>query len=149
MARETSPCRVETALARRESTMSFVQVKTPGGDAERFQRAQAAHAQKQLLMHANPAVASIQTRGHVPVLGGITFHVGLEEQQIATAHFHAPHFCADRTMAGIDLHHDRSAVFPDSRFHGKLVDIGLEILLALPAVAIKALAEISLAIDRK
>ena len=51
-------------------------------------------------------------------------------------------------MARIDLHHDRSAVFPDGRFHGKLVDIGLEILLALPAVAIEALAEISLAIKQ-
>src|SRR5208282_2269563 len=57
-------------------------------------------------------------------------------------------FCADRTMAGIDLHHDRSAVFPDGRFHGKLVNIGLEELLALPAVAIEALAEISLAIKQ-
>ena len=51
-------------------------------------------------------------------------------------------------MAGINLHLDRPAVFSDGRFHGKLVDIGLEIFFALPAVAIEALAEISLAIEQ-
>ena len=51
-------------------------------------------------------------------------------------------------MASIDPHHDRPAVFPDGGFHGKLVDIGLQVLFALPAVAIEALAEISLAIKQ-
>ena len=51
-------------------------------------------------------------------------------------------------MAGFDLHYDRSAVGPDRRFHGKLVDIGLEVFLMLPAVAVKTLAEISLAIKQ-
>src|ERR1039458_7072736 len=55
---------------------------------------------------------------------------------------------ANRTMAGMNLHHDRSAVLPDGRFHCQLVDIGFEVLLALPAVAIEALAEISLAIKQ-
>src|ERR1019366_783933 len=132
----------------RKSAMSFVEVKNPRRDTERFQGAQAADTQKQFLMHANPAVAPVQTRGHHAVLRGIAFHVGVEKKQITTAHFHAPDFCADRTMAGINLHYDRSAVLPDGRFHCQLVDIGFEVLLALPAVAIESLAEISLAIKQ-
>ena len=128
--------------------MSFVQVQDARGDAERFQSAQTAHAKEQFLMHAHAAVAPVQARRHLAVLGGIAFHVGIEQKQIATAHSNAPDFCADRTMTGIDLHHDRSAVFPDGRFHGKLVDIGLQVLLVLPAIAIEALAEIGLAIKQ-
>src|SRR5208283_4212008 len=79
---------------------------------------------------------------------GVAFHVGIDEKQLTPAHFDAPDLCVDRTMAGIDLHHDRSAVDSDGRFHGQLVDIGFEVFLALPAVAIEALAEISLAIEK-
>ena len=132
----------------RKSAVPFVQVKNTRGDAKRFQSAQSTHAQKQFLVHANAAIAAVQTRGHLAVFGGIAFHVRVEEKQIAAAHFHAPDFGVDRTMAGINLHHDRSAVFSDGRFHGKLVDIGLEVLFVLPAVAIETLAEISLAIKQ-
>src|SRR5271154_6093376 len=51
-------------------------------------------------------------------------------------------------MVSIDLHQHRSAIFPDSRLHRQLVDVGLEILLTLPAIAIEALPEISLAIKK-
>ena len=60
--------------------MSFVQVKNPGGDAECLQSAQAAHAQKQFLMHANAAVAPVQTRGQLAVFRSISFHIGVEEK---------------------------------------------------------------------
>src|ERR1700674_2577802 len=140
------------ALANRfedcKSAVSFVQVKNSGSDAERFQSAQAANAEKQFLMHADAAVASVQTRGHLAVLGSIAFHVGVEEKQITATHFHAPYFCVNGAMAGIDLHHNRPAICPDGSFHSKLADIGLEILFVLPAIAIEALAEISLTIKQ-
>src|ERR1700674_360083 len=123
-------------------------MKNPWCDAERFQSAQAAHAQKKFLMYAHAAVASVQTRGHLTVLGRIACHVGVEEKKIATTHFHAPYFRVDGAVAGIALHQDRSAIFPDGRFHRKLAYIGLEVLFMLPAIAIEALAEISLAIKQ-
>ncbi len=51
-------------------------------------------------------------------------------------------------MAGINLHHDRPAILSDSRFHRQLVDVGLEILFVLPAIAIQALTEISLPVKQ-
>src|ERR1700687_3468275 len=123
-------------------------MKNPWCDAERFQSAQPAHAQKKFLMHAHAAVAPVQTRGHLAVLGSIAFHVGVEEKKIATTHFHAPYFRVDSAVAGIDLHQDRSAIFPNGRFHRKLAYVGLEVLFVLPAVAIETLAEISLAIKQ-
>jgi hypothetical protein len=132
----------------RKSAVSFVQVKNAGRDAQRFQSAQAADAQKQFLMHAHAAVASVQTRGHVAVFGVLPSTSESSRNRSTAANFHAPHFGVDRTMARIDLHYHRPAVGADGRFHGQLIDIGLEILLALPAVAIQALAEISLAIKQ-
>ena len=68
-------------------------------------------------MHANAAIAAIQTRGHLAVFGRIAFHIGVEQKQIAAPNFNSPYFCIDRAMAGIDLHHDRPAIFSDRRFH--------------------------------
>ena len=42
-----------------ESAVSLVQMKHSGSDAQRFQRAQTAHAEQQFLVHAHPAVASV------------------------------------------------------------------------------------------
>ena len=131
-----------------KSAVPFVEVKNSRRDAERFQSAQAAHAEQQFLMHAHPAVAPIQPRCHLAVFRGIALHVGVEQKHITSAHFHAPYFCIDRTMPGIDLHHNRSAVLPDRRFHRQLVEVGFEVLFMLPAVAIQALAEISLAVKQ-
>ncbi len=60
--------------------VSFVEVKNSGRDAKRFEGAQAADAEKQFLMHADAAVASVQTRGHLTVFGRIAFDVGVEEK---------------------------------------------------------------------
>src|SRR5208283_2121935 len=50
--------------------------------------------------------------------------------------------------SGVDLHHDGSAIDSYGGFHGQVVDIDFEVLFALPAVAIQALTEISLAIKQ-
>src|SRR5258708_17563988 len=99
-------------------------------------------------MNGDAAVASVQTRSHLAVLRRIAFHVGVEEKQIAATHFHAPYLGIDRTMAGIDLHLRRCAVFPDGRFHTELADLGLQVLFVAPAVPIETPAEKSLHIKQ-
>ena len=115
----------------------------------RFQSAQAAHAEQQFLVHANAAIAAVQTRSHLAVFGSIAFHVGIEKKQIAAADFHAPHFGVDRPMAGVDLHHDRPCRSSRSPFPSAswLTSVSRYSSCCQP-VAIEALAKISLAIEQ-
>ena len=113
-----------------------------------MQGAQSAHAQQKLLANANAKIASVQAGGQLPVLGGVSFHVGVEQQKIAPAHLNAPDLCPDAPAASFNLHHDRSAVFSDRYFHRQLGDVGLEIFFPLPSVDIEALPEISLAVEQ-
>ena len=50
--------------------------------------------------------------------------------------------------AGGDLDDDRFAVMPDGGLHGQLIDVGLQIFLALPTALIESLEEVSLAIKQ-
>ncbi len=47
----------------------------------------------------------------------------------------------------MDFDDDRLAVFTDGGLHGELVDVGLEVLFALPAGVVEALQEVSLAVE--
>src|SRR5664279_4645429 len=58
-----------------KSAMAFVQVKDTGRDAERFQCAQSTYSQEQFLVYANPAIAAVETRGHLTVFRSVTFHI--------------------------------------------------------------------------
>ena len=78
----------------------------------------------------------------------IAFDVGVEQKQIAAPDLHAPDFRADGSAAGLDLNRDGLAVRSDGGFHGQLVDIGLDVFFLLPAGAIEALPEVSLAIKQ-
>src|SRR5450755_2837131 len=99
-------------------------------------------------MHANPAVAAIEARSKLAVFGSVALDIGIKEKKIAPAHLHAPHFGMNGTVTGIDLNHNRPAVGADRSFHGELADVGFEILLVLPALAVEALPEISLAVKQ-
>ena len=81
---------VANRFQHRESAVPFVQMKNAGRDAHGFQRAEAADAQQQLLPDADAPVSAIQPRSELAVLGSVAFHVGVEQQQIAASHFHAP-----------------------------------------------------------
>ncbi len=131
-----------------KSAVAFVQVQNAGRDAHGSQRAEAADAEQQFLADTDARIAAIQPRGEFAILGRVAFDVGIEQQQIAAPDLHAPDFRADGAAAGLDLHRDRLAVRSDRRFHGQLVDIGLEVFFLLPAGAIQALAEISLAVEQ-
>ena len=131
-----------------KSAVAFVQVQNAGRDAHGPQGAETSDAQQQFLADADARIAAVQARSQFAVFGMIAFDVRIEQKQIAASHFHAPDFGADGAAAGLDLHGDRFAVRSDGGFHGQLVDIGLEIFFLLPAGAIQALPEISLAVKQ-
>ncbi len=131
-----------------ETAVSFVQVQHARRDAHRLQRAKTADAEQQLLPDAHAPVAAVEARRQLAIFRSIAFDVGIEQQQIAASDFHAPDFGADRAAACLDLHRHRLAVGSDGGFHRQLVDVGLQIFFLLPAVAIEALAEITLAVKQ-
>ena len=141
------------ALANRlehgKAAVSFVQVQNAGRDPHRLQRAKTADAEQQFL--ADPRCAPsppYKSRRQFAILRSISFDVGIQQQQIAAADLHAPDFRADRAGACLDLHRHGLAVDSDGGFHRQLVDVRLQIFFLLPAVAIEALAEISLAVKQ-
>ena len=81
--------------------------------------------------------------------GAIAFDVGIEQQQIAASHLHAPDFGADGSAAGFDLYGDRFAVRPDRRLPSAvwLTSVWMYSSCCQP-VAVEALAEISLAVKQ-
>ena len=131
-----------------EAAVPFVQVQNAGCDAHGSEGAEASDAQQQFLADPDARISSIQTRGKFTVLGMIAFDVGVEQKQIAASDLHAPDFRADGSAAGFHLNGYRLAVRSDGSFHGQLIDIGLDIFFLLPAGAIEALAEVSLAIKQ-
>src|SRR5437870_4620426 len=113
-------------------------------DSHRLQCATAADSEEQLLPDAHTTVAAIQTRSQIAILGCIAGDIGIEQQQIASTDLNAPNSGANRTAARFDLSRHRLAVGADREFHWELVEVGFEIFLLLPAVAIESLTEISL-----
>ncbi len=102
---------IANGLEDREAAVSLIQMKNSGRDAHGFESAKAADAEQQLLTNAGSSVAAIQARGKFTVFRRIPGNVRVEQQQIATSHFHAPDLGTNRTAACLNLHHHRLAVF--------------------------------------
>src|SRR5580704_14046459 len=117
-----------------KSAVSFVQMKHAGRDAHGLQSAEAAHAQKQFLTDSKPAIAAIEARRELPIFWCVSFDIGIEQEQGATPYFQPPDFCANRAAASLNLHSDGFAFLPNSRLHGHLADVRLEVLFLLPPV---------------
>ena len=130
-----------------EAAVALVEVKDPGGDAHGLECAEAADAEEELLTDAGAAVAAVEARGELEIFGGVAGDVGVEEQEIAAADFDSPHLGADDAAAGLDFDDDPLAVCADGGLHGQLVDVGLEVVFALPAFVVEALEEVSLAVE--
>src|SRR5271168_467412 len=130
-----------------EAAVAFVEVKDSGGDSHGSESAEAADAEEELLADAGAAVAAIESRGEFEVFGGVAVDVGIEQEEVATADFDTPDLGVDDAAAGLNFDHDAFAVCADGGLHGKLVDVGREVLFALPAGVVEALQEVSLAIE--
>ena len=66
-------------LKRGEGAVSFVEVESVDGDAQRVQRAYAAHAEQVLLSDAHQVVAAVQAVTKAGVFGRVLIVAGVEE----------------------------------------------------------------------
>ena len=131
-----------------KGAVPLIQVKNPGSDPHGLQGPNAPHPQQQLLANAHPPISAVQAGSQFPVFRSISRHVGVKQQQVASADFYSPHLGAQRATAGFDFHRDRFTGLPDGHFHGQLADVGLKILFPLPAIPIQPLPEIPLAVEK-
>src|SRR5215471_3133643 len=129
-----------------EGAMPFVQMQYARRNTERFQSAESSDAKQQFLPDTDAAVAAVEPRHEIAIFGRVPHNIGIEQQQIATPDFQSPDPCAYRAAPGFDLHSYRLAVRCDSDFHRQRVHIGLEVVLLLPPIPVKPLAEIALTI---
>src|ERR1019366_6862694 len=131
-----------------KAAVPFVQVQDAGGDAHGAERAISANAEQRFLADADAAIAAVQTRSKFAIFLGVAFHVGIEKKQIDAAYADTPDFGADDAATGFNLHADGFAVGADGGLHGELIDVGMEVLFVLPALAVEALGEVALAIEQ-
>ena len=136
-------------LQRGEGAVPLVQVQAAPVDARGVQRADAAHAQQQLLADADALIAEVQPRRQLAVLVAVPVHVGVEQQELVASHPDLP----DLGQQGLgrrdrDLHHDGFAGRGEGggggeRLGGRAYPLG--VLVALP---VDPLAKIRLAVEQ-
>ncbi len=131
-------------LQDRETAVPFVEVKDARRNAHGLQCAKAADAQEQLLPNTRARVSAVQARAQFQVLRCIARHLGVEQQQVTPSDLDSPDLGAYGAAAGFNFDHHRFPVVADGKFHGKLVDVGVEVLFLLPAVLVQALQEVAL-----
>src|SRR5271154_773006 len=131
-----------------KSAVPLIQVKNARHDAHGFEGTEASNAQQQLLPDASPRVATVKPGSQFSVVRSIGFYVRIEKKQVAASHRYTPDFGMNRTVAGLDLHHDGPSIPADRGLKRQLIDVGLQIFFLLPAVTIQALAKISLPIKQ-
>ncbi len=130
-----------------EAAVAFVEVKDTGGDAQGVECAETTYSEEEFLADASAAVAAVEARGKFEILGGVAGDVGVQEQEVAATDFDSPDLGANDSAAGLDFDDDPFPVCTDGRLHGQLVDVGLEVVFALPAFVVEALKEVSLAVE--
>src|SRR6202021_1036417 len=123
-----------------EAAVALVEMENSGRNAHGLEGAKAADAEQQFLANAGASVAAVETRGEFQIFGCVAGYVGVEEQKSAATDLDPPHLGADGTTAGLNFDHDGFPVFANGEFHGKLIDVGKEVLLLLPSLLVEVLA---------
>src|SRR5262249_38699853 len=117
-------------------------------DAQCLQRSKTSDAEEQLLPNADAPIAAIKTRSKFPVFGCVAVNIRVEKEEVASAHFEPPHFCADRAAACLGLNRHRPPVRADRQFYRQTIYIRWKVFLALPSAGIDTLPEVSLAVQQ-
>ena len=131
-----------------ESAMAFVKMQHAWSNAHGAKRAEASDAKQQLLADADAPIASVETRSKLAILGGISFHVRVQEQQVAATHPHSPHSRFNGAAARLNFDGNRFTLGADCGLHGQLGNVGLQVILLLPIISIEPLPEVTLAIEQ-
>jgi hypothetical protein len=131
----------------RETAVTLVEMKDTRGDTHGLEGAKAADAEQKFLPDAGAGVSTIKTRCGLEIFRGVARDVGVEQKEIAAADFDLPDLGTNGSAAGGDFNDDGLAVEADGGLHGELLDIGFEILFALPSFFVETLKEISLTVE--
>ena len=135
-------------LERGKRAVPLVQMIHAGRDAQRLQGPDAPHAGDQLLADSRPVVAAVEPRGQLAVLGAVALHVAVQQIEADAAHPHQPDLGQQLAGAGLDLDGDRLAVRPAGGLHRQVLDLRVQVLLLLPAVAVQVLLEVALVVEQ-
>ncbi len=135
-------------LQRRECAVPLVEVHHRGGDLQRVQGPQPADAQEQLLADAGPGIAAVEPRRQRPVRVAVLRHVGVQQEERRAADLHPPDSRVQHAAGGLHRDQERLPVGAGHALDRQQLDVGVEVLLLLPAVGIERLAEIALRVQQ-
>src|SRR5260370_8682641 len=115
---------VSNGLQNDKRAVAFVQMQHAWRKPQGPQSAKTTDAEQKFLPDSSAPVSAIEPRGKLAVLGGVSFHIRIEQKKIAAAHFDAPHFHADRAAARFDFDRDRFPLAANARLHRQFIEIG-------------------------
>ena len=130
-----------------EGAVPLVEVQAPPVDAGRAQRADAAHAEEQLLPDADPLIAEVEAGRQLPVLLGVAVDVGVEEQELVPSDRDLPDLRQQRLARERHLDDDRLAGRGEGGPGGEQLRGRADVLGVLPAVAADVLPEVRLPVE--
>ena len=133
-------------LERGEGAVALVQVQAAPVDTAGAQRADAAHAEQQLLPDAHPLVTEVQARGQAAVLVGVAVDVGVEQQQLVAAHVDLPDLREQPLVGERHLDDERLAVGPRAQRRAQVLGGRADVFGVLLPLAVDVLAEIGFAV---
>ena len=126
--------------------MPFVEVIDRGIRSHRLERAHAADAENDFLLHARLAIAAVQPRRELPIPRRVLFEVGVEQVQLHAPEAHAPDRDEHGAVAERHGRHARLAIGRHRRLDRRVGPGELFVDLFLPAVQRHALTEVPLRI---
>ena len=132
------------ALEHNERRMSLVQVPDRRRDSERAESADAADAQDDLLLQPGFAVAAVEPRGEIAILGRVLLQARVQQIQVHAAERDFPDIAQDRAIA--ERHGDdaRVAVGLQRLLDGHVGPVQSLVGFLLPALCGNVLVEIAL-----
>ena len=121
---------------------------TDGLISRRVQGPDPADAQEQLLADPDPGVAAVEPRRQRAVRLAVLRDVRVEQQQRRPADLHPPDPRVQHAGGGLDRDQERLAVGAGHALDRQQLEVGVEIVLLLPAVGVERLAEVALGVQQ-
>ena len=131
-----------------KSGVALVHVAYRGCDAKGIQGSDAPYTEHYLLAHPHVRIATVQPVRHVPVLRAIGRDVRVQQVQRNPANLHLPHLRPRHPARELHLDCHGASVRLALQHHRHGVEVVVRILLALPAVHVQILAEVSLLVEQ-
>src|SRR6185436_6991334 len=93
-------------------------------------------------------ITAVKTRRQIAIFRRIARNVRIEKKEVAASDLQTPDSGAKRAASRFDLNVDGLAAGANGELHRQLVDVGLEVFLLLPPIAIQPLTKIALSVEQ-